>query len=231
MKFPIFTLTILTLVAAVASPASAAPITYTFSGFGIVDLGPEESLYPNYDSYKITVTADTSQITGSSGSFSVPAETATFTISGLLADFPSSTLTSGTFTGTFDGPPGSLVVTAFNPGPSVGLSQGSNVLDLSVLPNPALNTYNLSTPVGPLGGTSSLISFPSGIPTTSGLFVIAFEQPGTEPTFTASIPGSLVPEPMSFILFGLGLGGMAAYMLRGRRWPAVANEQSVGLRG
>jgi hypothetical protein len=87
MKFPIFTLTILTLVAVVASPASAEPITYTFSGIGIVDLGPLSSQFPNYDAYTITVTADTNQITGSSGSFSVPAETATVTVSGSFGLF------------------------------------------------------------------------------------------------------------------------------------------------
>jgi hypothetical protein len=224
MKFPIFTLTSLLLMAAVASPAIAEPITYTFSGTGIVDLGLLESQFPTYDAYTVTVTADTNKITGSNGSFSVQAETATVTVRGSFGLFNGNGFTpvTGTYTGTFNGSPGSLDVTAFNPGPSVGLSQGGiPFLDLSVLPNPALNTYKLSTPVGPLAGTFSQIPDFVGIPTTQGNFFIFFEQPGTEPSFTASISASPVPEPTSLLLFGVGLVGMAWYLLRGRRWPAV----------
>jgi hypothetical protein len=174
-----------------AGSASAGLITYTFSGSGDVDLGASY-LYPT--SFTITVTADTAEITGGSGSFTVAAETATVSVAGLG---------SGTVTEALD-------VYAFNAGPSVGLSvSGDPFLYLDVLPNPVFNNYDLSTAVAPATGSFSFVNNSLALPTTAGEFSIFFQTPGSQPTFSAVFPATAAPEPASLTLLGIGVAGIA----------------------
>jgi hypothetical protein len=153
----------------------------------------------NPGAFTITVTADTAQITGGAGSFSVAAQTATVNVPGVG-------------TGTVTGP---LEVFASNAGPIVGLSEsGTPFLYLGVLPDPVFNNYDLSTPVAPVTGTFSFSNSFITVPTTLGEFFIFFQTPGVQPTFSASVASTAAPEPASLTLLGVGVAGLGLRALR-----------------
>lgn len=76
---------------------------------------------------------------------------------------------------------------------------------------PAFATYDLASAVGPITGPAT-IDPSAAFPTTRGALVLTSAG---DATFTASLPGSAVPEPGSFAVLGASLVGLACW----RRGP------------
>ena len=142
----------------------------------------------------LTGTGDTANITNG-----VPIAihlTATFGVAGVG---------SGTFTDTFE--------VFDNQGAAVAgfedIAQPANLLDTA---NNAFATYNLSTSIGPLTG-SSLINPGFSFPTTAGALIL---NSAGDATFTAVVT-PVVPLPAALPLFASGLAGLVLLGWRRKR--------------
>lgn len=87
-------------------------------------------------------------------------------------------------------------------GGAAGILDSSLVLDVLDTIDATFGTYDLTTDIGPITG-SSAFNPDSGFGTTDGNFVLTSNS-GTS-TFSASIA---VPEPSSLFLLGVGLSGL-----------------------
>ena len=131
--------------------AWAQTIVYTYSSVGSGSLG---GITFNDEPFTITATADTNSIfTFSPGLLRVPDETASVFVTGLG---------SATFVSTLN---------FANHGIAVGISDGSNADDILDIRSSALASYNLSTAIGPVSGTSA-INNGTNFMTSEGDFVL-----------------------------------------------------------
>jgi hypothetical protein len=158
-------------------PTAAVPITYTLSATGG---GSLNSIPFNSLPFRIVSTADTSDITSpSAGAYTVPNDLATLTLD----------TTVGQVTATFTVPTISVVnqnndsagISRLNPGLAILFAGGVTEFD----------TYDLTTSIGPLGGSPSFNPLAS-FPTTLG--DLSLTQIHSSVTFEAAI----IPEPTAF---------------------------------
>jgi hypothetical protein len=177
--------------------AQAAPITYTFTVTASGSLGPNPF---NNAALTVTDTANTDSVREvSPGLFQVLDLTATVSVAGLgTATFTFATIT-------FLNQNVSGVVGTFGP--------GTDILD--VIGNPALDTYDLTTSIGPLTG-SPLFSSGIHFRTTSGDLVLD----GVSGNATFAAVASPAPEPSGLALTAVGLAGVVGFVWR--RKPAAA---------
>jgi hypothetical protein len=178
--------TILVLLAAVAvlfcgaKRASADGITYTESSIASGSIGSTD--FTNV-AVTITFVGDTLNVTGSSGLFLNSLGTAAVTIGGI-----------GTFAFT-----DSLYVFDSQPNSAVGISDSTVVDVLDTLKNSAFGTYDLTTAIGPVTGTSG---FNPGFAYGTAHGSLIFNTMDANSTFTATT-STAVPEPSSLLLLGV----------------------------
>ena len=174
--------------------AYAGAITYTATTTGSGSLGGT-----NFSNALITITGtgDTSDVQEGSSSkiFLVPIS-ASVTVAGIG---------SGTFTDEMRAVVNQSVLVA-------GISNLTKNRFVLGPNNPAFSAYDLKSSIGPLSGSSA---FNSGFafPTTAGNFIITSSSTAS---FTPSTV-SIVPEPSSFALLGIGGLGLAVGAYRRRR--------------
>ena len=190
-----------------ASAAYAVPITYTFTGTATGTLG--STPFTNA-TLTMSVTLDTSNvIIQSSIQFMnlYPANTATFSISGV----GSGTLTNvGAIIGNQTQLLGNVRIDDSGVGPLM-------LIQDSLIGSLALSTYTLTTPIGPLGPQATTpFSFPT-VPTSRGSLAVTSL---TNITFQATTSGPATPIPSSVFLCIGGLASMSIYAARRRRRSA-----------
>ena len=182
-----------------AQRANADTITYTFQGFATGSIG---STSFTHSAFTITLTADSSSISeftlsckqSSCTILDVPATSATVTVDGLTTSITSPT-------GVFDNQTMSMLGLSRITGPGAG-GINSDLLDLS---NPGFGTYNLDSPMGPMGpfrvGSMAEFNCNYGCVTT-GLGNLTFTS-ASGVMFTD--PGSITtPEPATPLLLAIG---------------------------
>ena len=181
-----------------AQSASADPVTYTFEGYASGSIG---STSFTHSLFTITLTADTASITQFSMScspspctvYDVPAATATISVDGLTTNITSPI-------GVFD----NQTVDVLGLSRITGGGSGGISMDLMDMPSPTFATYNLSSPLAPVGplniGTLNEFSCSAGCVTT-GLGTLTLNS-ASQVTFTDPIA---TPEPASVLLLGAGV--------------------------
>ncbi len=171
--------------------ASAGPITYTQIATGSGSLGGT-----SFTNAVVTITAiaDTAGIILSDPSdkfYEVTNESTTVDVAGI----GSATFTDTIYTG---------VVQLFQ----VAGFHDINSEDILDTGSPTFSTYNLSTSIGPLAGTT-IINPGWSFPTTAGAFIFTSANEN-DSTFQATLGTAPIPEPSSLILAGIaalvGLG-------------------------
>lgn len=90
-----------------------------------------------------------------------------------------------------------------------GFLDATVALDILDTHNPAFATYDLTTAIGPLTG-SSIINSGTDFFTTDGTFVI---NSAGDATFTATTSAP-IPEPSTLVLFGTSMLGLAGIVRR-----------------
>ena len=189
---PALTVAVLGLAFGLPTSARAGMITYAFTATGSGTLGANAFTDA---SFTITSTADTSHVASTGEGFSVPDLTATVSVSGLGA-------------ATFTDP----TTTIDNQGlGKVGISDSVPGVALLFEDNAAFVTYDLTTPIGPLTGSSD---FNSGVnfATTAGDFSLTNVSTATFQATTRS-----VPEPSSLAVLAIGFVILEGWLRRQRR--------------
>jgi hypothetical protein len=173
------------LLAVPAQSAVAEMVTYTFTADATGSLngsGFADSLVT------LTFVGDTSSVTEvSSGLFRNTVGTATVMIGGTTA-----TLT----------PPVDVFVNQTDD--TAGIETFATILTIQ---SSGLASYELATSIGPLSGTAGGVVNNASFATSAGpLIITSFAATGT---FQATV-STVVPEPASLLLMGLGFTGIAA---------------------
>jgi hypothetical protein len=175
---------------AFSAQVSAVPIDYSFTGIGSGSLGGTAF---SDAAFTITAWADTDDIAQSGPDIDlVIASMSTIDIAGFA-------------TATFDFTSG---VTS-NRTNDVILFSDFSALAVYIFDAPG-NTYDLSSDFGPLTDTQPFIDM-IGKPTDLGLVTMGIGQfacPSDDCAFTAVTKATVVPEPATLALFGLGLAGL-----------------------
>jgi hypothetical protein len=203
------------VVAALAPlPAMGGPITFTFQGTGTGTVGAT----PFTDqSYTITATADTSEVTFNAGIYDLTNSSATIQIAGF------STATFLITTGEFDNQNPFL----FDGQEVAALGFTSGGGDLGDLYGATFETYALNGSIGPLFFPQAFgFAAFSDVSTTIGNITFSDEANVTFSAVTAA------PEPGPFALIAGGLGGLAlARCGRGRARSRASKwrERALGL--
>ena len=186
---------IIFLLLSISSAASAAIITYKHEGTGAGSIGGTAF---SASAFTITATADTANIQSCGGvCLSNDHLSATITIDGV------GTFTFSTGTRTF-----------FNNDNVVGFSRASTGgADLFNGPTSALlSGWNMATSIGPIQGTGSLLQWSNTPVINTDGGVLNFTSSTGPAIFTATV----VPEPSTYLLMGLGLLGLG-FMSRKRK--------------
>jgi len=187
------------LVGILAQPATALPVTYTFTG---VASGTGTGGTPTFTdaSFTLTLTGDTNDIDTSSG----PDYFYFHNLGG--------TFTEGAFSATLDpsvtlvgsANPAQELINFFNAGSNNGLG----------LHNAALEGYDLASSIGPLTGDFLTPTFTGGSFALVGGDTLQFTG-NTSLTFQVVVQRTTdAPEPLTLTLFGAGLAGMGALRRR-----------------
>jgi hypothetical protein len=173
---------------AVGVSASAAPITYTHTGFGSGTLDGVAFGSTAPVAFTIISTADTGGVISCGGvCLENPNLTSSIEIAGI---------------GVLD----VLTPTRYfhNIG-IVGYSRGQAAGGLDLFNGPAVAGWDMATSLGPIVGTASLLQWFSlpQINTSGGILI--FDSGATESVFTAVVGDTAIPEPATLTLLGLGL--------------------------
>ncbi|HVP83292.1 MAG TPA: PEP-CTERM sorting domain-containing protein [Rhizomicrobium sp.] len=198
----------LAMVALLAQPAAAVPVTYIFSGTGS---GTGTDNVPSFqdDTFTFTITTDTSLIDTSGAPY-------------YRLDNVSGTFTQGSFTGTLDATL-HIVATADSSFPRINLFDAAADNGVGIN-DPSLSAYDLFSSFGPLTVSSATLTSyliptipgdPSSVPgfTFDGGGSIVITD-NTSLTFTAIVRGTDVPEPITLTLFAAGIAGIGAVRRR-----------------
>lgn len=185
----------LAAVALFAQPASAVPVTYTFTG---VASGTGTGGTPDFtdESFTLTLTGDTDDIDTSTAPFYYLHNLGgTFSVGAFSADLDPSV----TLVGSAD--PSLELINFFSADVANGLG----------LHNAALDGYDLSFSIGPLADDGLTPTFNGGSFALVGGGTLQFTG-NTSLAFTANVTGA--PEPITLSLFGAGVAGIGAMRRR-----------------